>query len=368
MTSWRGWSGIAREAFAAAMASPIVSIATIIMVAGMCLTVLLTTGRTVGNEQAVLSSIDSAGTRTITVDADASAGLRSDLLDRLASVDGIEWAAAFGPAVDSRNTLIADGTKVAVRLAYGSQFSSLGIPDNTVLPGATAWGPEGALVQLGMPDGAGSITTQDGINYSVAGEISLPPWLSSLSTTMVVPQPDGSRDEVTEVVIIVDRPDLVVPVATTLQSLLAADDPSKVAITTSEQLAKLRAAVQGQLGNFGRGLIALVLVVSGLLVATILTGLVIMRRRDFGRRRALGATRGLIVGLVLVQTLGLAIVGSVMGTSAALCVLVLGSDPLPGLGFTVGIGVLAVATSLAAAAVPAVFASRRDPLRELRVP
>jgi putative ABC transport system permease protein len=100
----------------------------------------------------------------------------------------------------------------------------------------------------------------------------------------------------------------------------------------------------------------------------ILTGLVILRRKDFGRRRALGATRALIVCLVLTQTLGLAAGGAVLGTAIATLVLSFDGDPLPGIAFTSGICVLAIAVSLVAAVVPATFASRRDPIRELRVP
>jgi putative ABC transport system permease protein len=99
-----------------------------------------------------------------------------------------------------------------------------------------------------------------------------------------------------------------------------------------------------------------------------LTGLVTLRRKDFGRRRALGAPRSLIILLVLTQTAGLALTGVIIGSGVATVVLFAGGDPLPGIAFTGAIAVLAMAVSLGAALVPAIIASRRDPITELRVP
>jgi putative ABC transport system permease protein len=48
--------------------------------------------------------------------------------------------------------------------------------------------------------------------------------------------------------------------------------------------------------------------------------------------------------------------------------LTIGGSPLPGFGYLIAVGVLACATAVAGAVVPAVAASRRDPLTELRVP
>jgi len=364
----RRLGGVIREAFAAAWSSPIASVATVIMVAGLCVTVLLTTGRTVGAEQAVLGSIDSAGTRAIVVRADASAGLTSSVMGRLSTLDGVEWSGAFGPAHDVTNAAVPDGTKVAARFAYGAHLTAIGIPESSALPGSTAWGTSLALGMLGLPDDAGAVITQTGADYTVAGRIELPDWLTFFEPALFVPRPQADAEPVAVLVVIAERPDLVSAVSAAVQSVLAVDDPSKITITTSETLAQLRALVQGQLGAFGRGLVLLILAVSGLLVAAILTGLVTLRRKDFGRRRALGATRGLIVGILLTQTLALAILGAALGTGIATAVLAFSGDPLPGIAFTVSIGILAIAVSVIAALIPALVAARRDPIRELRVP
>jgi putative ABC transport system permease protein len=364
----RRWLAIAREALATAWAQPVASIVTIVMVAGMCATVLLTTGRTVGAEQAVLGSIDSAGTRSIVVRAEGEAGLTSAVLDRLAEIDGISWAGAFGPATDVQNSAFPGATKVPMRLAWGSHFESFGVPD--VRPVANgAWASSTALDQLGMPDRAGGVTASSGAQLAVLGQLDVPDYLRFLEPLVIVPQaPDAAPQPVSVLVVIAARPDLVTPVALATQSVLAVDDPTKIKISTSESLATLRGLVEGQLGSFGRNLVIVIFSLTAVLVAAILYGLVMLRRKDFGRRRALGASQGLIVALLLTQTAALAVLGSVVGSAAAAIALAATGDPLPGAPFFGAVGVLAVLVGVIAALVPALAAARRDPLKELRVP
>ncbi|MEA9986014.1 FtsX-like permease family protein [Subtercola sp. RTI3] len=157
-------------------------------------------------------------------------------------------------------------------------------------------------------------------------------------------------------------------VAAVVSSVLGVTDASTVTVTTSEQLAQLRATVGHQLGGFGQGLVESVFAATAVIVAAILSALVLLRRRDFGRRRALGASRSLIVQLLLTQVGLQAVAGSILGCVTTSLVLTAQDAPLPPPAFFAALALLAVVTALAAAAVPALIASRRDPLRELRVP
>lgn len=359
-----------REAAATARSQPVASALTVLMVAGMVLAVMLTTGRTVAAEQEVLGSIDAVGTRSITVRAEEAAGVTSDVIDRVGRIDGIEWVGAFSMAVDATNTANRDGIRVPLRHAYGPHLELLGVPARSPLPGQLAYAAPGALDQLGLVDAVGAITlTTTGAQYAVAGRLDAPDFLAGLQPLMIVPRPDATGAEpVSVIVVIAERPDLVSPVSAAVLSVLAPTDPSKVSVQTSETLATLRALVEGQLGSFSRGLVLALLGLTGALVAMLLYGLVMMRRKDYGRRRALGATRGLIVALLLTQTALLAATGVVVGVSAATVVLLTLRDPLPGIAFAGALGILAVVTALLAALVPALVASRREPIRELRVP
>lgn len=364
----RSTRALLREAIASAWSSRVTSIVTIVMIAGMCAAVLLTTGRTVGAEQAVISSIDSAGTRSIVIRAEADAGLQANVLDRIANLDGIEWAGAFGPAVDATNALNQDGARVPVRLAYGDRFTEFDIPPGVAVPGSTVWGSPLALDLLGLSDEVGSVVTTSGLDYAVAGSLTTPDYLRFLEPLAVAPQTEQPDASLSVLVVIAARPDLVAPVSQALLSVLAVDDPTKVTLSTSENIATLRALIEGQLGSFGRELVLAIFALTGVLVAAILSGLTALRRKDFGRRRALGASQKLIVSLLLTQMAVLAIVGATLGTAGALLALTFVDDPLPGMPFTVAVAVLAITVGLVAALAPALAAATRDPIRELRVP
>lgn len=358
-----------REAASSARSQPVASTITILMVVGMILTVMLTTGRTVGAEQHVLESIDSAGTRSITVRADASSGVTSAVLDRIDGIEGIEWAAGFSSATDSTNTAIPDGIRVPVRRAYGDHLARLGIPQNSPVSDEQAWASDTALEQLGMPDDTGIITLTTGLTAGVGGRIDIPDFLQEFEPVVLIPQRDISGEEpIALLVVIAESPELVAPVSDAVLSVLAPQDPTKVTVQTSEALAQLRGLIEGQLGSFSRELVIALLTLTGLLVAALLSGLVMMRRKDFGRRRALGATRPLIIGLILAQTGILAFTGIIIGTTASAVTLIATGDPWPGLAFTMALGTLTLATTLVAALIPAIIASRREPIRELRVP
>jgi putative ABC transport system permease protein len=360
---------VIREAVSVARSQPAASVVTILMVAGMILAVMLTTGRTVGAEQQVLGSIDSAGTRSIIIRAETAAGVTADVLQRVAPIEGIEWAGAFSAAIDATNTALPDGAPVPVRFAYGPHLERLGVPITSPIPGGLAYASAAALDQLGLPDAAGSITLRTGQDFAMAGAIIAPEFLSGFEPLALIPQPDATGTEAVNVIVVIAaRPDLVTPVSEAVVSVLAPEDRSKIDVKTSEALAQLRALVEAQLSSFSRGLVLALLAVTGALVAILLYGLVMMRRKDFGRRRALGATRGFIILLLLTQTGFLALMGSLVGTAVATAILIATGDPLPGVTFTSALVILTIVAALLAALVPALIASRREPIKELRVP
>lgn len=359
-----------REAWATALAQPVASTVSILIIMGMCACVLLTTGKAVGAEDRVLKSIDNASTRAVVVRAQVDSGLDTEVLNRLGNVVGIQWVAAFSAASDVQNASFPGGIKVPTRTVWGTDLGALGFPSHVPLEDSAAYASDTALRQLGIHD-AGGIRGQDGATYAIMGRLPIPRYLDFLQPAVFVPNtaPASSTPKpVAILVVLASTIQDVAAVAAATQSVLDISDPTKATVSTSADLATLRGQVEGQLGSFGNALIALVFGVSAGLVAVMLYGLVMLRRRDFGRRRALGATRGLIVGMLLVQISGLSLIGAVVGSlGSALALLAMGS-PLPDFGFFVAVDVLSVAIATAAALAPAVFAARRDPLHELRVP
>lgn len=349
------------------ISQPVASAATAIMIAGMCAAVLLTNGRAVASEEAVLASIDDAGTRTIVVRADPDSGVTPDIVQHLASVEGVSWIGAFGPAADVSNLAFPGGTRVPVRDLWSADFRPLGVVPKTGTD-PTVWLSRPSLNALGMTTAAGAVQTLDGRVYGVAGGLHRPDYLSFLDPLAVVRRDIGESGQVAVVVVLAARPTLVAPLTAVVRSALSDVDPATVKIETSRELAELRALVGGQLGDSGRSLVLLVFCVTAILVGAMQFGLVMFRRKDFGRRRALGASQRLIVALLLLQTATVAACGSILGSLVALVTLSVIGDPLPTMVYVLALSILAVFIGALAGLLPAVVAAWRDPIRELRVP
>lgn len=361
-----------REAVAAARSQVVASLLTVVMVAGMCTAALLTTGRTVAAEQAALDQLDAAGTRSLIVRAGANAGLTTALLADLTAVEGIESVACFGPIVDARNVTVGGAAApVALRPAYGT------IGTRQLRPGQHPTGPvvfasAAATRTWGLHEGTGGVVTDHGQHLTVTDYLDVPEHLRFLEPLAVVPGDMSEERPLTLLVILTRTPSEVAAVEALLRAMLAdllhSTTPGEVTIDTSADLATIRAAVSGELGTYARGTVLAILALSAVLVAVNLLALVTMRRKDFGRRRALGATRGLITVLLLTQTGLLAAVGATFGVAGSLAVLAATGSPLPGARFTLAVAVAAMLAATGAALLPAITAARRDPLHELRVP
>ncbi|MDT0116603.1 FtsX-like permease family protein [Microbacterium sp. PRF11] len=340
---------------------------TALIVAGMLLAVMFTTGRTVGAEQRVLATLDSAQTRTILIRADDGAGVRTDVLKRIAALQQVEWAGAFGRATDGVNADLPSGERVPVRAVYTEDLGALGIPTARSTSGTPdVWLSADAARELGLSAYAGAVQVGKA-TWGVGGELDAPTYLDIFEPLALAPSEDGNAD-ISVLLIVATESRYVSAVAATVSDLLAPEDPGKVSLETSSGLTQLKEVIQGQLGTFSRGLVLALLAVTAVLIGSVVYGLVTLRRRDFGRRRALGASRAVVVWLILGQTFALSLLGAAIGTALAWILLTVLRDPLPDWSFTVAVSVLLVLAATLSSLLPAVVASRRDPVRELRVP
>ncbi len=117
------------------------------------------------------------------------------------------------------------------------------------------------------------------------------------------------------------------------------------------------------------GLAILVVVVTALNSGNLAGFWVIRRRREIGIRQALGATRGMVVRMVLTEVVLLNLIGAALGVLLYLFLRRLLADELPlqlhAAHFVVG-GAAGVLSGLVAAAVPARLAARLDPAQAMR--
>lgn len=357
------------EAIRMGVARPVSSTVTGLIVAGVCAVILSTTGQSVQAERLVLGRIDDAGTRSVVVtDTNGSAGIRPDAVDRIGSLSGVEWVVGFGPATDVHAAGIPGGKPAAVRAVYGTLPPEVDRSAWDRTPGTVLVGPE-AQATLGLVVPAGGVVAKDGTDFAVVGRFDATDPLGFLDRSLIaVPDPDAVDPTLRSIHILTVRPEDVAPVADAVFGLVDADDPTSVGIQTSETLAQIRQAVQGELGRYSRRLVTVILAVGLVLVALNIYGTVTTARRDFGRRRALGASRADIITIVATQTVAVAAVGAAAGTMIGGTIIWRLTGTPPDTGFTAAVATLSILAAATAAIPPAIVAAWRDPVSVLRVP
>ncbi|UER54408.1 hypothetical protein HJG43_07510 [Kineosporiaceae bacterium SCSIO 59966] len=364
-SSLRHRAAVLIEGVRVARSQPGLSVLLAVISLAVCLLTLGTTGQSISAERAVLARIDEGGTRTITVvDRTGSANISTAAVDRIAALSGVRWALGIGRTIDAHTVTVPNGPPVPARPVYGSS-PALRSPQDAQ--------PRGALVSpvsqqsLGLDAATGALRTSDGQTYPVVGIFEASGVVGDLGDGVVLVDPDYVGP-LSSIVIEAGDPADVSNVADAARSLTAPDDASAIAVEVSEHLARARAAVQGEVGSFGRVVVVQALAVGLLLSSATVYAGVTARRRDFGRRRALGATRPQLVALVLVQITIPAAIGASLGSLAGAAVVRWQTGGWPGWQFPLAIAVLTVGAAVLAAIVPACVAAFRDPVAVLRVP
>ncbi len=366
--------GLIREAGLSAINQRAASIITAGVVMASVLAVLLTTGRTVGAEHAVLSSIDSASIRTVIYTIEGQP-IPANTVQKVAAIEQVDWVAGFGIVQETKNQYNPDSKTVFTRDVYTTDFAPFGITkitqsdlQNVPVGSQRAYVSEAAKKDLGLPEVGGGILDSSGMVYPVAGTLIMPTFLEFTPSQALIPRPMTAEQKIFQLVVTVENPEDLALVTKTVYTMLDVSENTKVKVRSGEEAGKLRAVVEDSMSGYSRQLVLGVLAVMTLLEMAILYGFVLLRRKDFGRRRALGASRPLIVALVLTQTALLAIFGATIGVVVSTVISLATQSPLPPPDFTIATWVLVVGSGIISALIPAIVASRRDPITELRVP
>jgi putative ABC transport system permease protein len=357
-----------REVVAAALSQRVSSAMTLLFVLGATATVLITAGRSVGAEAAILAEVDAVGTRTLTIRTTAPHDDFSSLLvDRLAAYgDVVDEVTGFGAPVDI-TAMASGGRPVAMRTVYGSLSGDPVVPLTPLVGQPQAIATSDALTTLGLLAGRGTVYDSSGTETLITNRVTLPAHLAWMEPTVLIPSQADTQP--LSVITVVAREPADLPLVTSLVTAALVDvDPETITLETSEQLAELRGVIDGQLTTQSHRLVLGILVACGFATLVNVWSLVLMRRRDFGRRRALGATRTMIVMLLSAQVAVISLVGALIGVTAGVAVLFIAGDPLPTVDYMVAVGAAFATTTTFAASLPALWAANRDPLTELRVP
>ena len=361
-----------REVAASAWSQRVFTAVTAVLIAAATTTILMTSGRAAATEEAVLRTVDQQGTRTLVIQSTGERPLlATQLVDTIATIPLVEAVVGFGPVRDVTAAALPDGARVGARPTYGV-IGNIRATSST--PNAAteqlAWLSTQASRTLGLPPAAGSIRIVDGPEYSVAGVVTPPDYFQSFEPLIVIPTPADAHGKasLSTIVILAKSPEGVAFLGKLVAPLLSEPPRENVTLSTSERLATLRQAIGGELTKQARVIVLGVLAVATAITLVIVWGFVLSRRKDLGRRRALGATRATIIALVVGQVALTAALASAIGALLCTATLALLNTPTPRPSYIMAVAIGLTTTATLAASLPAIFAANRDPLHELRVP
>lgn len=192
--------------------------------------------------------------------------------------------------------------------------------------------------------------------------------LKDLDRLVLIGTDVGNRPTSTLVYILASNAAAVDRVVKQIVVLAGVQDSDDLSIETSSDLIELGLVVSGQVGALGRQL-ALVAVGTGMaLVALTMALATNARKKDIGRRRALGASRSAVLGLSIFEGLIPTCIGTILGTLGGVAILILTLGNVPSVTF-IGATTTLILLAGAISSLPAAAAAAwQDPVRVLRVP
>jgi len=372
-TMWPGVprpGDLLRDAVAGARAQIATTLTLVLVLATVCFAVLVTTGQAAASEARVVEQIDSAGTRLIALSDDGgTAEILPEAPALLATISDVTWAFGLGEAQDVTNPLLRDG-RVASRAIVGELPPDLVLVQGRMPQIGEAIVGVQAAPTLRLGAGLGTVQVLDGSQdpIGVVGVFDASGPLAHLRNTVLVATAPDQIETLRFAYVMASDVTTVDRLENVLLTSTPAMNPAALTIETPSGAIALRDVIAGRLGAASRQLMAVVMGVGAVIIAVTMLSATVSRRRDFGRRRALGATRSALVAALLAQTSIGALIGIALGTAAGLAVLAATTGSLPSWRFTAGVAGLALLLTLLAATPIATQAANRDPLRILRVP
>lgn len=352
-----------REALAAARCSPIPSALVALVVAATTCVALVTVGRQAALEADLARELAGPAARTLTVtDNENSGTLRPATVEVLDGLSSVEAAVGSTIPVDVVNGAVGD-PKVALTGLVGDTGRAITLTRGR-LPLTDGEAVVSVEVQrrLGLAEPVGFLSTADGRQWAIVGAFEPKAPFTDLSG-MAVTFPSAPTS-LRQVQVISTSIDVASATQNAALSIMAAG-ANKLNVNSPLGAAATGKLVEQQVTGFGRSLLLFILGAGGFFVAVVVLSDVLIRRRDLGRRRTLGITRGDLVLLVALRTTAPAGLGAVCGLGLGLGLGALGGhvpDPL----FAIGVAVLACLTALLASVPPAVLAANRDPVSVMR--
>lgn len=355
-----------REAWSSAWAARVPTFLILLATAAMTFATAATAGRSAALAEQLDTRIQDAGARVIAVTDLGNEGfLDPAAVETITALSSVDSIAAVTHASTVTNAVLGWG---------GPTVNAWGIvgadPSTAVELRSGRWpGPGEALVSttaaatLRMSAPSGALVTREQQAYAVVGSFAASGPLEWLNQGVVY-TPSGQA-VAEEARVVVSDLRFLGPTERTLRQLLAPTDPANLRLTAARDLAEVSQGLGGDVRVAGYETTLIVLLVGALFVGAVTLADVLIRRRDLGRRRALGITRFDLMALITLRTLISTVLGAALGVMVVHAFSAI-SDAPASLPHTMASAVLVITSAILAALPAGLLASRRDPVSVLR--
>ncbi len=353
------------EAWRTALSSRAFSVLFAGLTAAVVLAITMLTAQVEAQRESVRAAFEQERFRTVSlVDSHDKGVLPTAMHARVGSLSTVTRAWSSSESFEVWNGALGEGSRVSAQMVDAS-WDRLPLTLTTGrLPAAPGevLAEDGTAIALGVDETGGWVEDATGRAWSIVGTFR--PDHDRAPRSVLVPwQPSTPVRQVTVVAASMTDVD---PVTRAAAGLADASGPGELTVERSDDAAALGGDVTSTIERYAVVIVATVMG-AGVLVLGLLSLLMVhSRRQEFGRRRALGAGRGAVVGLVVAQGVlvisGGAVVGALLGSLLGVVLWAQVVDPSLQGSVVVATVMLAVTAQLPSA----VLAGLRDPVRVLR--
>lgn len=360
------WRRAGIEIVHSVRAHTVTAILVALVAAFMSGAVFASAGRAAMTEREVLASIESSAPRLITVSLQSPApGYSPEIISVLQSLDRIDWLVALGPVLDVGNP------SIPVRRSLARHLLTPLPPEVDIVAGhypgpGEALLSEQTMTSLGYSLPAGTLEVDN--PYGIVGSYQSSGALSDLERLVLLGPEIDADIQAFQLYIAATDIDSVSLVTSQILDLSTREQANSITIGTSEELIVITRTVSGELGAFSRQLSAGVLAGGAILIGLTSAIASLGRRRDYGRRRALGATRSAIVVLALAENAIPILTGAFAGTTLAVGIIGILTGSVAHLGLVIAVPILVSLAGITSTVPAVIWVATKDPVSVLRIP
>ncbi|MCD4557973.1 ABC transporter permease [Schaalia sp. lx-100] len=358
-----------RELCAVIRSAALTSIIMGLIICGASSFLILTAGKTATSQEKILSQLNSPTMRTLTILGEKASGFDTGLIGALDQYSVIESVIGMGPIHDYVSAVNPASPKVPGRTLYTTSAYALHVPAAPKNFPTSAISSPKALATIGVSTRSATVREEKtGEEINVIDTKELPEVLKIYEPIILIPRNIEEKQPLSMISVTARTLEDIGSVEKILQQHLAGIPRSQVKIQLPDNISPLKKAITGELIASNRGILLATFIACVTATHIIVWTVVLLRRKDYGRRRALGASRSLIVTLTVMHACFIAMLSASSGVLLTQLWLWFTHNSLPPLSF-LGATITALTfMSTLGAFVPATWAAHRDPLMELRTP